>query len=184
MKILVDAVTAGAKSALRTAGSGNRSRADAPAPDARRAPVPGSGYPGDFTGVPRIEYAPHPDGDADPGEVVWGWVAYEDDPTQGKDRPLLVVGRDAAGTGAAPTPGGTGDLVLALMLSSQDYHDGDPAWLPLGSGGWDSEGRPSWVRLDRVLELPADGIRREGAILDRARFERVAAALRADHGWA
>jgi hypothetical protein len=131
-----------------------------------------------------LEYTPDLDGDADPGEVVWGWVAYEDDPTQGKDRPVLVVGRNAGGRDPGSAPGGPGDLVLALMLSSQDYHRGDPRWLPLGSGPWDSEGRPSWVRLDRVLELPADGIRREGAILDRARFDRVAAALRADHGWA
>jgi len=30
-----------------------------------------------------IEYAPERDGEADPGEVVWTWVPYEDDPTQG-----------------------------------------------------------------------------------------------------
>jgi len=125
-----------------------------------------------------LEYAPALDGDADPGEVVWGWVAYEDDPAQGKDRPVLVVARGASGgvRGAAGT-------VLGLMLSSQEHHDGEPGWLALGSGPWDGEGRPSWVRLDRVLELPADGIRREGAVLDRARFDRVAAALRAGHGW-
>ena len=28
---------------------------------------------------------------ADPGEVVWGWVPYEDDPAQGKDRPVLLL---------------------------------------------------------------------------------------------
>ena len=122
-----------------------------------------------------LEYTPDLDGDADPGEVVWGWVAYEDDPTQGKDRPVLVVGHDQAAAGH--------DVVLALMLSSRDYHQGDDAWLPLGSGAWDGEGRPSWVRLDRVLEMPADAIRREGAILERARFDQVAAALRSDFGW-
>jgi hypothetical protein len=122
-----------------------------------------------------LEYSPELDGDADPGEVVWGWVAYEEDPSQGKDRPVLVVGHDRAAAGH--------DVVLALMLSSQDYHEGDRAWLPLGSGAWDGEGRPSWVRLDRVLEIPADAIRREGAILDRARFDRVAAALRSGFGW-
>ena len=122
-----------------------------------------------------LEYTPDLDGDADPGEVVWGWVAYEEDPSQGKDRPVLVVGHDRAAEGH--------DMVLALMLSSQDHHRGDPSWLPLGSGPWDGEGRPSWVRLDRVLEMPADGIRREGAVLDRARFDQVAAALRSGHGW-
>lgn len=43
----------------------------------------------------RLVYAPDLDGRADPpGEVVWTWVVYEDDPTKGKDRPVLVVGRD------------------------------------------------------------------------------------------
>ncbi len=37
----------------------------------------------------------------------------------------------------------------------------------IGSGSWDYEGRASWVRLDRVLDVPEEGIRREGAILDR-----------------
>ena len=118
----------------------------------------------------QLYYSPDLDGRADPGEVVWAWVAYEEDAGQGKDRPVLVVGRQ-------------GDTVLGLMLSSQDYHRGDPEWLGLGPGAWDGEHRPSWVRLDRVIELPEDGIRREGAILDRKRFDTVAVALRRDHGW-
>ena len=40
-----------------------------------------------------IAYDPHPDGRPDPGEVVWTWVPYEEDPTQGKDRPVLIVAR-------------------------------------------------------------------------------------------
>ena len=69
------------------------------------------------------------DGRADPGEVVWTWVPFEEDASQGKDRPLLVVGRD-------------GSRLLGLMLSSQDYHRGDPAWLGLGAGpGTASTGR-------------------------------------------
>ena len=120
-----------------------------------------------------LEYTPHLDGDADPGEVVWGWVAYEDDPTQGKDRPVLVVGRGGADAG-----GGT---VLGLMLSSQEHHDREPGWLPLGSGPWDAEGRPSEVRLDRLLVLDDSAIRREGAALDEAVFEAVVAAAREHH---
>jgi hypothetical protein len=117
-----------------------------------------------------LVYAPEPDGRADPGEIVWAWVAYEDDPRQGKDRPVLVVGRD-------------GVTVFGLMLSSRSDRDGQRHWFALGGGSWDSEGRPSWVRLDRVLTMAEDGIRREGAVLDRARFDRVAAALRAGYGW-
>lgn len=117
-----------------------------------------------------VLYAPELDGQADPGEIVWTWVPYEDDPSQGKDRPVLVVGRD-------------GQTLFGLMLSSQDDRDGQRHWLALGPGAWDRENRPSWVRLDRVLTMREDGIRREGAVLDRARFERVCQALRADYGW-
>jgi len=119
----------------------------------------------------RVEYSPNLDGDADPGEIVWTWVKYEDDPRQGKDRPVLVVGRD-------------GRTLLGLMLSSQTERDGQRNWYALGEGSWDRENRPSWVRLDRVLEVDEDGIRREGAVLDRARFDEVAGELRRDYGWA
>jgi hypothetical protein len=118
----------------------------------------------------KLVYAPELDGEADPGEVVWTWVPYEDDPTQGKDRPVLVVGRD-------------GSTVFGLMLSSNEERDGQRHWLALGPGAWDRDNRPSWVRLDRVLTMEEDSIRREGAILQKARFDRVCAALRADYGW-
>lgn len=118
----------------------------------------------------KLVYAPDLDGRADPGEIVWTWVVYEDDPTKGKDRPVLVVGRDQ-------------HTLLGLMLSSQDYHHEDPDWVGIGSGDWDYDGRPSWVRLDRVLDVPEEGIRREGAVLARERFEVVATRLRAEYAW-
>ena len=120
-------------------------------------------------------YAPEVDGQPDPGEVVWGWVPYEDDPAQGKDRPvLLLTARDGRW--------------LALPLSSQD-HDLDAEdearygryWMDVGSGGWDPSGRPSEVRLDQVVEIDPATIRREGAALDRALFDAVVAAAR-EHG--
>jgi len=37
--------------------------------------------------------------------------------------------------------------------------------------------------LDRVLDVPEEGIRREGAILERQVFEIVAARLRAEYSW-
>jgi len=117
-----------------------------------------------------LDYAPDPDAQADPGEIVWTWVAYEEDASQGKDRPVLVVGRDGA-------------TLLGLMLSSQAHHADDREWFALGSGPWDREGRPSWLRLDRVLVVPESDIRREGAVLDRERFDRVATVLRSEHGW-
>jgi hypothetical protein len=118
-----------------------------------------------------LQYAPNLDGDADPGEIVWTWVPFEEDPARGKDRPVLVVGRD-------------GRTVLGLMLSSRSERDGEHNWMALGPGDWDRAARPSWIRLDRILEVDHDGIRREGAILDRARFDRVAGRLRNEYGWA
>ena len=118
----------------------------------------------------KLEYEPAMDGDADPGEVVWAWVPFEEDASRGKDRPLLVVGR-------------RGGELAGLMLSSQHDHADDPDWIPIGTGGWDRKGRASFVRLDRVLQVGEHDIRREGAVLDRARFDRVAAALRTRYGW-
>ena len=124
---------------------------------------------------PVVEYTPAADGQPDPGEVVWAWVAYEDDPSQGKDRPVLVIGRD-------------GDTLLALQLSSQD-HDLDAEdearygryWMDVGTGGWDAERRPSEVRLDRLLRMRQDEVRREGASLDRAVFDAVVREVRGHH---
>lgn len=118
----------------------------------------------------RIVYAPDLNGRADPGEIVWTWVAYEDDPDQGKDRPVLVVGRDRS-------------TLLGLMLSSQEHHTVDTNWVGIGSGSWDDAHRLSWVRLDRVLDVPEESIRREGAVLERAVFEVVAARLRSNYAW-
>jgi PemK-like, MazF-like toxin of type II toxin-antitoxin system len=116
-----------------------------------------------------LEYSPDLDGLADPGEVVWAWVPYEEDPERGKDRPLLVVGRH-------------GRRLLAMMLSSRRHDDSDD-WVDLGSGTWDREGRESYLRLDRVFALDEDDIRREGAVLDPERFAEVAAVLMRTHGW-
>jgi hypothetical protein len=118
----------------------------------------------------KVVYAPNLDGRADPGEIVWTWVVHEEDPSQGKDRPVLVVGRDRS-------------VLLGLMLSSQQRHSADKDWIGIGSGDWDYEGRESWVRLDRVLDVPEEGIRREGAILDRKLFDVIATRLRAEYSW-
>jgi hypothetical protein len=118
-----------------------------------------------------LEYSPDLDGLADPGEIVWAWVPYEEDATRGKDRPLLLVGRH-------------GRRLLGMMLSSRDPdRDNEDDWLELGSGTWDRDSRVSYLRLDRVFELDEDDIRREGAILDGAKFAHVAAVLHRRYGW-
>jgi hypothetical protein len=126
-----------------------------------------------------IGYWPEVDGEPDPGEVVWAWVPYEDDASQGKDRPVLLIGRRPGGE----APGN--EQWLGLMLSSQDHDlDADDEashgrhWMDVGSGGWDREGRPSEVRLDRLLLLESDAVRREGAVLDAATFDAVLAEAR------
>lgn len=108
----------------------------------------------------------------EPGEVVWAWVPYEEDPTRGKDRPVLVIGLEADG-------------VLALQMTSKD-HDRDAEqeasvgrfWMDIGTGSWDSERRPSEVRLNRLLRLSTDSIRRDGGKISADLLAEVLAATR------
>jgi hypothetical protein len=146
-----------------------RPRTAAPAPPAR-GPRRSSSYPGDFLGTVRPVYSPRLDGDPDPGEVVWTWVPYEEDHTQGKDRPVLLVGHD-------------GPWLLGLQLTSKDHDDAAQEarygryWMDIGTGAWDSRGRPSEVRLNRVIRVDPHAVRREGAVLDRKTFDAVVAAM-------
>lgn len=80
---------------------------------------------------------------------------------------MLIVGRD-------------GELLLALMLTSQDHnnpHHRDTDYVDIGTGAWDRQGRPSEVKIDRVIRVDPRAIRREGAVLGRQVFERVSQAL-------
>ncbi|WP_149179692.1 type II toxin-antitoxin system PemK/MazF family toxin [Streptomyces sp. TRM49041] len=121
-------------------------------------------------GPVRTSYAPDRDNAPDPGEIVWTWVPYEENDGRGKDRPVLVVAREAAGT------------LLAVQLSSR-RHDHDHEWVPIGVGPWDRAGRESWVDLDRVLRVHEDGMRREACALDRPRFDLVVTRLAGRYGW-
>ena len=119
---------------------------------------------------PRWRWAPKADGRPDPGEVVWAWVPYEEDASQGKDRPVLVLGEEQG-------------TLLALALTSKD-HDRDEeqerragrVWMDVGTGAWDSRHRPSEVRLNRLLRLDPSDVRREGAALPQDVFDAVVAA--------
>lgn len=129
-------------------------------------------YPGDFRGLPELNYGPRRDQVADPGEVIWAWVPYEEDFSRGKDRPALVVGFDRT-------------WLLVLPMSSQD-HGLDRAqeqragryWVEIGAGKWDAQGRSSWARVDRIVRVHPDDVRRHAGEIDRATFNRVAAGLR------
>ncbi|WP_282837824.1 type II toxin-antitoxin system PemK/MazF family toxin [Microbacterium flavum] len=118
----------------------------------------------------RITYAPERDGDPDAGEVVWTWVPYEENDGRGKDRPVLVIGRQSA------------DRVYAVRLTSK-AHDRDRDFLPIGTGEWDGQGRPSWVDIEQLYSVHRKGMRREASALDLKRFAIVAQALSARYGW-
>jgi hypothetical protein len=151
---------------------GGGSRTGASARGTTGGPTAAAAYPGDFTGALRPQYSPQLDGAPDPGEIVWTWVPYEEDFSRGKDRPVLLVGRDGA-------------WLLGLMLTSKD-HSRDAAdearygrrWVDVGSGPWDSQGRDSEVRVDRVVRVDPGAVRREGAILPEAVFTKVVTAAR------
>ncbi|WP_127841850.1 type II toxin-antitoxin system PemK/MazF family toxin [Actinomyces wuliandei] len=157
-----------------TGKPGEASRASRATASSSAAATPGSATVWDVArnGLPSFAYAPSPDGQADPGEVVWTWVPYEEDPSQGKDRPVLVLAR-------------SGRRLVVAQMTSRD-HDVDAVqearwgryWYDVGSGAWDRKGRPSEVRLDRLLSVDPDTVRREGATMKRAVFEGVITALR------
>lgn len=99
--------------------------------------------------------------------MVWTWVPYQEDYSQGKDRPVLIIGRD-------------NQYLLALMLTSKDNTnvlDRDPRYLDIGTGSWDSKGRASEVKLDRVLRVLPQDVRREGSVIAENLFNKIIYAL-------
>lgn len=150
-----DAIDAGGRAARRAA---ERARPSGPfRPGARRPGRPPEG-------VVHVEYSPRIDGDPDPGEVVWTWVPYEEDPTRGKDRPVVIIGR-------------RGSLLVGVPLTTQ--RDDREAQVAIGTGGWDPQRRESYARVWRMLDIDPDRMRREGAILARDRFAALVDAV--DH---
>jgi hypothetical protein len=107
-----------------------------------------------------IEYTPSLDGDPDPGEVVWTWVPFEEDPTLGKDRPVVIIGRH-------------GELLSGVALTSKSRRD----YVDIGTGEWDSQHRRSYAKVDRLLDVDTHAVRREGAILNRRQFDQVVDAV-------
>jgi hypothetical protein len=144
---------------LAKRGKGGRRKIDEPVP---APPVPGKALPGGDAVA--IEYSPNRDDDPDPGEVVWTWVPYEEDQRQGKDRPVVVIGR-------------RGSKLVGIPLTSKP--DEREAQVNVGTGGWDPKQRVSYARIWRMLDIDAHNMRREGSVLDRRRFDAVVAAV--DH---
>ena len=152
-------------SAPKSSSAKSAANSTAPKPSAPASTVAsdGSDYPGDYRDMINFEYSPSLDGDADPGEIVWTWVPFEEDHSQGKDRPVLLVGRD-------------GEYLLALMMTSKDHNNrehADSNYLDIGSGPWDPQGRASEVKLNRVIRVRPDAMRREGAIMPEDTFRLI-----------
>lgn len=155
-----------------SAKSTANSSAPKPSEPASTVASDGSDYPGDYRDMINFEYSPSLDGDADPGEIVWTWVPFEEDHSQGKDRPVLLVGRD-------------GEYLLALMMTSKDHNNrehADPNYLDIGSGPWDPQGRASEVKLNRVIRVRPDAMRREGAIMPEDTFRLIERAWTRHNG--
>lgn len=155
-----------------SAKSAANSTAPKPSVPASTGASDGSDYPGDYRDMINFEYSPSLDGDADPGEIVWTWVPFEEDHSQGKDRPVLLVGRD-------------GEYLLALMMTSKDHNNrehADPNYLDIGSGPWDPQGRASEVKLNRVIRVRPDAMRREGAIMPEDTFRLIERAWTRHNG--
>lgn len=159
-----EARTSGSSAPKPSASKPSSAKSSAPKPSAPATGASnGSDYPGDYRDMINFEYSPSLDGDADPGEIVWTWVPFEEDHSQGKDRPVLLVGRD-------------GEYLLALMMTSKDHNNrehADPNYLDIGSGPWDPQGRASEVKLNRVIRVRPDSMRREGAIMPEDTFRLI-----------
>ena len=169
-----EARTSGSSAPKPSASKSSSAKSSAPKPSAPASTgaSDGSDYPGDYRDMINFEYSPSLDGDADPGEIVWTWVPFEEDHSQGKDRPVLLVGRD-------------GEYLLALMMTSKDHNNrehADPNYLDIGSGPWDPQGRASEVKLNRVIRVRPDAMRREGAIMPEDTFRLIERAWTRHNG--
>lgn len=159
----------GSKPHLKQSSDSNRSNGSAAEFDGSPGQH-GEGQTRDITSVElrhlKFEYAPRPDGDPDPGEVVWTWVPYVENDGRGKDRPVLIIGRIDQ------------DTVVGCYLSTKQHRD----YLPIGTGAWDPQRRESFLSPERLLRVTHDGMRREGVQIDRARFESAVRGVLTHHG--
>lgn len=132
-------------------------------------------YSVERNGLPDFAYAPDRNGHADPGEVIWTWVPYSDDPSIGKDRPALVLAE-------------RGHSLIVAQLTSKN-HDLDRQqeaaegryWFKVGSGDWDRKHRTSFMRVDRLIQIQPDAMRREGGRLPEDVFTRAVKELKRFH---
>ena len=98
------------------------------------------------------------------GRLDLGALRGGRDPRQGPARGRPRLGRDRPVSSRSPSPRASRTPVTLAGCCSAPAR-------------WDPEGRESSVRLDRLLAVAPEAVRREGAALDRARYDAVVAAL-------
>ena len=152
----------------RTFSAGDDRRPKIPPPPHRRADPAGAD---EATARARARSGDHrvlarPDGHADPGEVVWTWVPYEDDPSQGKDRPVVIIGR------AGPTWPACRSRRRTITVTTRSRS---------APGAWDRSGRPSFAKVDQLITVDPTAVRREGSALARGHFDDVVAGVARFH---
>jgi hypothetical protein len=111
----------------------------------------------------KIAYRPrHPDGKADPGEVVWAKVPFEERDGRAKDRPVLIIGRTKDGKN-----------LVGVQLTSKPGRDR----VAVGTGDWDRQGRQSYMDTTRFIQVDDANYRREGAYMKKPKFQQIADVL-------
>lgn len=98
-----------------------------------------------------------------PGDVVWTFIRFEDEPGEGKDRPVIIIDVD-------------GRRLSVVGMTSNSKRDGQRGYVHIGNGSWDHLHRDSWANVHRVVVIPRRSIRRRGGSLDPSAFKKVLAA--------
>ena len=65
--------------------------------------------------------------------------------------------------------------IIGVPLTTQ--RDEREAQVEIGVGAWDSQRRVSYARIWRIFDIDPSRMRREGAVIERARFETVVKAV-------
>ena len=89
-----------------------------------------------------------------------------------------------ASTGASDGSDYPGDYrdMINFEYSPSLGGDADPNYLDIGSGPWDPQGRASEVKLNRVIRVRPDSMRREGAIMPEDTFRLIECAWTRHNG--
>lgn len=160
----------GATHDQKSHGKGWMSGRPIPPPPPRRAAVarPAGTLPDIPFSQVKIAYRPrHPDGKADPGEVVWAKIPFEENPSMSKDRPVLIIGRSADGKN-----------LVGVQLTSKDK----TGRTPIGKGDWDKQGRDSYLNTDRFVQINDKNYRREGSFMRKPVFQGIVDTLTKQQG--